>query len=124
MFYFFMSHDFGYTFVFVNENKSLKLDEYITFDKLENLQLTKTDKEISSNKPFWKFVVDSGKKVVKHLRKEVVDSGFSMSYQLSHEFLKPDQEEISLKEKLSPESLTDDEIIDIVKKRAEPYMFK
>lgn len=61
MFYFFMSHDFGYTFVFVNENKSLKLDEYITFDKLENLQLTKTDKEISSNKPFWKFVVDSGK---------------------------------------------------------------
>jgi len=119
-----MGHDFGYTFVFVNKNKSLTLDEYVMFDKLDNLKLTAADREISNDQPFWKFTVKPGEKVVKHLRKIIIDAGFSMSYQSTHEFLNPGEQEYSVKERHSPEKLTDKELIQILKLRGEKQKFK
>ena len=124
MWYYYMGHDFGYTFVFVNDSKDLSVDEYITFETLENLQLTNSDKQFSKNQPFWKFTVKPGSKVVKHLRKVTIDAGFCMNYKLSHQFLKPGETPMTLKERHSPESLTDDDLTNILKSRGEPQSFK
>lgn len=38
-----LSHDLGYTFVFINNSENYSLDEYITFSTLKNLKLTNGD---------------------------------------------------------------------------------
>ena len=89
----------GYTFVFENKSSTTTLDEYMTFDKFENLKLTSADAAVSDGKPFWKFTVEPNKKIVKHLRRVSVDLGFSISFSASHEFLKPCEKLYSVKEK-------------------------
>ena len=121
---YYITHDFGYTFVFDNSDSKTTIDIYLYFETLKNLALTKGDLEISSQKPFWKFTIPPKSKIAKHLRKKDLDAGFSMSYKISHEFLKPGQKPLSIKEKLSPSELKDKELIQILKDRAENNTFK
>ena len=94
------------------------------FDELDNLNLTSSDNETSHGSPFWKFIVPPKSKVVKHLRRGLIDKGISISYKCNHEFLKPGEMTYSIKERCAPETLTDEEIVDIIKQRGEKSTFK
>ena len=88
---------------------------------MKNLRLTSADKEISDGRPFWKFEVAPKTKVFKQLRKEKSEEGSNMSYTWHHEFLKPGDMPFSIKERASPETLNDSEILEIVKKRGSKF---
>ena len=122
--YYYLSHDFGYIFVFENNSDTMTLDEFVCFTKLVNLKLNHEDSKTSNGEPFWKFTVPPNRKVFKHLRRIEVNAAISMSYKVDHEFLQPKQREISVKEKLAPETLSEGEIVEIIKNRGTKRKFK
>jgi frataxin-like iron-binding protein CyaY len=124
MWYYYSSHDMGYTFVFENNSESTTLDEYIFFDKLENSKLTNSDLEVSKGEPFWKFTVPPKSKIAKHLRRKTIEEGFSMSYKMSHEFLASGQVPLGVMERHAPENLSEKQLLEITKNRGEKYTFK